>query len=72
MGKPIDIEDVHVSLIIVGNLSTFDDVGKSIDIVMAEVRNLERQGYELIGPVQATMTNVYVYHLATLRLKDRR
>lgn len=70
MGKSTEIEDLHKSLVITGNVSTFDDIGQSVDTVMIEVRRLERQGYELIGPIQSSMTDVYVYHLATLRLKE--
>lgn len=70
MGKPTEIEDFRKSPITAGNISTFDDIAKSIEAVMIQVRNLERQGYELVGPVQVSLTNVYVYHMATLRLKE--
>lgn len=69
MGKSTKVEDLRKPIVAVGNMSTWDDTGASIEIVMNNVRRLEEEGYELIGPVQLSMTDVYVYHLATLRLK---
>ncbi len=54
--------------IMVGLLASIDDLVKTERKVVNEVRALEKEGYELVGPIQVAITDHLVNFAATMTL----